>query len=120
LIKYHCICNFQLDWKDISEYFTEALLAQIGDKNWKERRDGLDATKKIFEDNKYITGNLGDAPVAIAKRLGDVNKVLVQTTIEICVLMAAALGKKFAKTHFKAITIPMIGACADSKVQVKF
>ena len=63
--------------------------------------------KTIFEENKFVS-DVGDAPLAVGKRLGDVNKVLVQTTIEILVLMAAALGKKFAKPHIKTVLIPLI------------
>ena len=85
---------------DISDKFTDELLQRLEDKNWKERREALAEIKDIFEKNKFITGNLGDGPAGIAKRLGDVNKVLVQTTIEITILMAAALGAKNAKPGF--------------------
>ena len=103
---------------DISDKFTEDLLAELSDKNWKVRRDALAQVKTIFEQNKFVSG-VGDAPLAIGKRLGDVNKVLVQTTIEIIVLMAAALGKKYSKPHIKTVLIPLIHAMADSKVQIR-
>ena len=105
---------------DIADKFTQEFLDELADKNWKTRRDALDKIKGIFEMNKYITGNLGELPVALAKRLGDVNKVLVQTTIEIFVLMAASLGKKNAKGHVKVASVGLIGVIADSKVQVKY
>ena len=77
---------------DISSKLTDELINQIGDANWKMRRDGLAEVKTLFEQNKFVTADLGQLPSALAKRLGDVNKVLLATVIEIYILMAASLG----------------------------
>jgi len=105
--------------KDISGLLTEELLTKMGDSNWKMRREALDEIKTIFETNKFVTSNLGHLPPALAKRLSDVNKVLLTTTIEIWILIAASLGAKGAKQHIKAVVVPMIGVFADSKVQLR-
>ena len=62
---------------DISAKITDELINQIGDANWKNRRDALAEVKSLFEQNKFVTAELGGLPGALAKRLGDVNKVWV-------------------------------------------
>ena len=104
---------------DISSKLTDELINQIGDAIWKMRRDGLAEVKTLFEQNKFVTADLGQLPGALAKRLGDVNKVLLATVIEIYILMAASLGAKGAKKHFKSVINPMIGVMNDAKVQLR-
>ena len=87
------------------------------------RRDGLAEVKTLFEQNEFVTADLGQLPSALAKRLGDVNKVLLATVIEIYILMAASLGAKGAKKHFKSVINPIglnpIGVMNDAKVQLR-
>jgi len=104
---------------DISSKLTDELINQIGDANWKMRRDALAEVKTLLEQNKFITPDLGQLPVALAKRLGDVNKVLLATVIEIWILVAASLGAKGAKKHFKSVVNPMIGVMNDGKVLLR-
>ena len=104
---------------DVSAQLTSALLEKMEDKNWKMRKEALDETKAIFEKNKYITDSLGDLPLSLSKRFTDVNKVLVQTSFDIAILIAAALGKKGATTRVKAFVVPLIAALNDSKVQIR-
>ena len=104
---------------DVSTQLTSALLEKMEDKNWKMRKEALDETKAIFEKNKFTTDSLGDLPISLSKRFGDVNKVLVQTSFDIAILIAAALGKKGARTHVKAFVVPLIAALNDSKVQIR-
>merc|ERR1739838_504108 len=104
---------------DISAKITDELINQISDANWKNRRDALAEVKTLFEQNKFVTAELGGLPGALAKRLGDVNKVLLATCIEIWILVAASLGPKGAKKHFKSVINPMIGVMNDAKVQLR-
>ena len=104
---------------DISAKITDELINQISDANWKNRRDALAEVKTLFEQNKFVTDELGGLPGALAKRLGDVNKVLLATCIEIWILVAASLGPKGAKKHFKSVINPMIGVMNDAKVQLR-
>ena len=54
-------------------------MAKLGDKNWKVRKEGLDAVIEILNEAKFINANLGDLPVALKARLSDSNKILVRT-----------------------------------------
>ena len=64
-----CVC--------ISERMTDDLMAELGDKNWKVRKEGLDKVVAIVNEVKFITGNIGPLPEALKPRLGDSNKILV-------------------------------------------
>ena len=72
------------------------------------RRDGLAEVKTLFEQNKFVTADLGQLPSALAKRLDDVNKVLQATVIEIYILMAASLGAKGGQQHFPKMVAVLV------------
>ena len=56
-------------------------MAKLGDKNWKVRKEGLDAVIEILNEAKFINANLGDLPGALKARLSDSNKILVRTIL---------------------------------------
>jgi len=56
---------------------TEELMAEIADKNWKTRKEGLDKVLSILNEAKFITPNIGPLPEALKPRLADANKILV-------------------------------------------
>jgi cytoskeleton-associated protein 5 len=56
---------------------SEELMAEIGDKNWKVRKEGLDKVVAILNEAKFITPNIGPLPEALKGRLTDSNKILV-------------------------------------------
>ena len=55
----------------------DELLAEIGDKNWKVRKEGLEKVVAILNEAKFITPNIGQLPEALKGRLTDSNKILV-------------------------------------------
>lgn len=60
-----------------SDKITAELVAKIGDKNWKIRKEGLDEVASIINDAKFIQPNIGELPAALKSRLNDSNKILV-------------------------------------------
>jgi len=60
-----------------SERMTDELMAELSDKNWKVRKEGLDKVVAIVNEVKFITGNIGPLPEALKARLTDSNKILV-------------------------------------------
>lgn len=60
-----------------SDKITEEMVAKIGDKNWKIRKEGLDEMAAVISDAKFIKPALGNLPIALKARLGDSNKILV-------------------------------------------
>jgi len=54
-------------------------MAELGDKNWKVRKEGLEKVTSILNEAKFITPNIGPLPEALKPRLTDSNKILVIT-----------------------------------------
>ena len=61
----------------VSERLTDELMAELVDKNWKVRKEGLDKVVAIVNEVKFITSNIGSLPEALKPRLNDSNKILV-------------------------------------------
>lgn len=53
------------------------MVAKIGDKNWKIRKEGLDEVAAVISEAKFIKPSIGDLPLALKGRLSDSNKILV-------------------------------------------
>ncbi|KAL7402023.1 hypothetical protein ABVT39_008297 [Epinephelus coioides] len=103
---------------DIGDKISSDLVAKIGDKNWKIRKEGLDETAAIISEAKFITANIGDLPLALKGRLSDSNKILVQQTLTILQQLATAMGPGL-KQHIKALGIPVMTVLGDSKPNVR-
>ncbi|RUS89220.1 hypothetical protein EGW08_003030 [Elysia chlorotica] len=99
---------------DISEKITDALLTQLTDKNWKVRGEGLQTIVNILAEAKFVKPNLGNLPEALKARLGESNKNLQTTTVNICSSLATALGPH-SKVHFKTIGPGLFACLGDSK-----
>uniref|UniRef100_A0A8C3LGA5 Cytoskeleton associated protein 5 n=1 Tax=Chrysolophus pictus TaxID=9089 RepID=A0A8C3LGA5_CHRPC len=92
---------------DIGDKITAELVAKIGDKNWKIRKEGLDEVASIINDAKFIQPNIGELPAALKNRLNDSNKILVQQTLSILQQLATAMGPNI-KQHVKNLGIHYI------------
>lgn len=64
----------------LSDKISSDLVAKIGDKNWKIRKEGLDEATAVISEAKFITANMGELPLALKGRLNDSNKILVSKT----------------------------------------
>lgn len=86
---------------DISSQITEALLEEMADKDWKVRNEALTKVSTIISEAKLIKPNIGDLPQALALRLLDSNTKIAQTSLNICEMIATAMGppcKHFVRT----------------------
>ncbi|KAK0049616.1 cytoskeleton-associated protein 5 [Biomphalaria pfeifferi] len=99
---------------DISEKITEELLAELTDKNWKVRGEGLQKVSTILSEAKFVFPSLGSLPEALKARLAESNKNLQMTTIGICSTLATSLGPH-CKGPFKVIGPGLLLCLADSK-----
>ncbi|XP_039442787.1 protein mini spindles-like isoform X1 [Culex pipiens pallens] len=103
---------------DISSQITEALLAEISDKNWKTRNEGLEKLRAIIAEAKLIKSNLGDLPQVLAQRLVDSNAKIAQTSVELCQQIAVAMGppsKQYVRVWFPGI----VKGLGDSKAFIR-
>jgi cytoskeleton-associated protein 5 len=99
---------------DISEQITEELIAQLIDKNWKERLAGLEKVESILKDAKFIEANLGDLPIHLGKRVMDSNKPIAQMSLKICEKLAEAMGIN-GKKYCSVLAPGLIQVLSDSK-----
>lgn len=66
---------------DINAQITEALLAELADKNWKVRNEALQKVNTLLSETKFIKPTIGDLPQGLALRLVDSNSKIAQATL---------------------------------------
>lgn len=66
---------------DISAQITEALLAELADKNWKVRNEALQKVNALLSEAKFIKSSIGDLPQGLALRLVDSNSKIAQAAL---------------------------------------
>lgn len=66
---------------DINAQITEALLAELADKNWKVRNEALQKVNALLTETKFIKPTIGDLPQGLALRLVDSNSKIAQATL---------------------------------------
>lgn len=103
---------------DISPMITEALIAEISDKNWKTRNEGLIKFQAILNENKLIKSSLGELPPILAQRLIDSNAKIAQTAVEICQQLAISMGPS-CKQHVRVLFPGILRGLGDSKAYLR-
>lgn len=103
---------------DISPQITEALIAEISDKNWKTRIEGLTKLQAILNDAKSIKPNIGDLPQALSHRLVDSNAKIAQTSMAICQQLAEAMGPS-CKQHVRVLFPGFLNGLGDNKAVMR-
>ncbi|CAK8693087.1 unnamed protein product [Clavelina lepadiformis] len=103
---------------NINGKITDALIGQMADKNWKERKQALETTTEILNEAKFVAPDLGDLPSALKARLADSNKILLTTTLNILSQLATSLGPHCGK-YVGVIAPSIINVLADSKPQLR-
>ncbi|KAF7994210.1 hypothetical protein HCN44_001343 [Aphidius gifuensis] len=99
---------------DISGQITESLLAELHDKNWKIRNEGLKKISTILTETKFIKGNIGELPRALSPRLTDSNTKIAQSALGICENIATAMGPPI-KQHIRVLFSGFVQCLGDSK-----
>ncbi|XP_044737477.1 protein mini spindles isoform X3 [Chrysoperla carnea] len=103
---------------DISGQITDALINELGDKNWKVRIEALTKVQTIINEAKLITSNIADLPQALAPRLVDSNSKIAQTTINLCEALAKAMGPA-CKPHVRTLFPGFLQGLGDSKTWIR-
>lgn len=103
---------------DISSQITEAFLAEISDKNWKTRNEGLMKLQGILNETKVIKPSIGDLPQVLAHRLVDSNAKIAQTAMEICKQLAETMGPG-CKQHVRVLFPGFLNGLGDSKAFIR-
>ncbi|XP_076879237.1 cytoskeleton-associated protein 5-A-like isoform X2 [Brachyhypopomus gauderio] len=103
---------------NISDRITSEMVSKIGDKNWKQRKEGLDEVAAVLSEAKFIQPNIAELPLALRGRLADSNKILVQQTLSILQQMAIAMGPGL-RQHVRGLGFPILTVLTDSKNTVR-
>ncbi|TPX69294.1 hypothetical protein SpCBS45565_g02541 [Spizellomyces sp. 'palustris'] len=105
---------------DISGQITGKLIVDMGNAQWKVRKEALDDLVRILEAaNKRIQPNFGSELIpALKARLSDSNKNLAMNAVELTGNLALAVGKPFER-HVKLVISPMTSLLADQKAHVR-
>lgn len=81
------------------------------------RNEALQKVSNILSEAKFIKGDIGELPTALAARMNDSNKNLALEAIRLTASLATALGPH-CKPHTRNIVPGMLTALGDSKVRV--
>lgn len=103
---------------DISSHITEALLAELSDKNWKNRNEALLKIQGFLKDAKHIKSTIGDLPQALALRLVDSNAKIAQVSLSICQTLAEAMGSP-CKQYLRILFPGILNGLGDSKAFIR-
>jgi cytoskeleton-associated protein 5 len=105
---------------DISSKLSAEVIKAMSDANWKERKIALDNVLQVIEATNFrIQPSLpSDFITALKARLGDSNKNLASTAVEICGLLTTSIGKPFEK-HLRNLLPPMLAQLCDQKANVR-
>ncbi|KAL7034397.1 hypothetical protein ACKWTF_007947 [Chironomus riparius] len=99
---------------DISPLITESLIAELSDKNWKTRNEGLIKFQAIINEHKLIKASLGELPPILAQRLVDSNAKIAQTAVEICTQLSTSIGPG-CKQHIRVLLPGVLRGLGDNK-----
>ncbi|XP_018400371.1 PREDICTED: cytoskeleton-associated protein 5 [Cyphomyrmex costatus] len=99
---------------DINAQITEALLAELADKNWKVRNEALQKVNTLLGEVRFIKATIGDLPQGLALRLVDSNSKIAQAALGICETLATAIGPP-VKQHVRALFPGFLQCLGDSK-----
>lgn len=99
---------------DISPLITESMIAELSDKNWKTRNEGLIKVQGILNEHKLIKSSLGELPAILAQRLVDSNAKIAQTAIEISTQLATSIGAP-CKQHIRVLLPSVLRGLGDNK-----
>ncbi|XP_065581749.1 cytoskeleton-associated protein 5-like [Artemia franciscana] len=103
---------------DVSSHFTGQIITELCDKNWKVRNEALQKVETVIKEAKFIAPNLGELPSALAQRLTDSNKILVQTGLSICQQLAVAMGPNI-RQHIRTLVPGILQSLSDNKANVR-
>lgn len=106
--------------EDISKKITGKILEQFKHKDWKIRKKGVEDIEGILRDAKMRIENSGlnDLMDAVKNGLKDSNKAVVKPMINLCGLLAEALGKDI-RVYTKKIFVPMLNNLSDKQSLVR-
>ncbi|XP_028967219.1 cytoskeleton-associated protein 5-A, partial [Galendromus occidentalis] len=103
---------------DLSSKLQGAIIAEMGDSNWKVRMEALTKVQSIINEASAITPDLGELPKALKARIADTNKNLATSAIKLCQSLIEAMGPHGSK-HAQLFLPAVMSALADSKVSVR-
>ncbi|XP_070492118.1 protein mini spindles isoform X2 [Chironomus tepperi] len=103
---------------DISPLITESLIAELSDKNWKTRNEGLIKLQAIINEHKLIKASLGELPPILAQRLVDSNAKIAQTAVEICTQLSTSIGPA-CKQHIRVLLPGVLRGLGDNKAYLR-
>ncbi|KHJ48143.1 HEAT repeat protein [Trichuris suis] len=100
--------------QDLTDLISDDLVSELEDKNWKVRLAALDKVQAIIVDSKCISSRLGPLPSILKQRLGDSNKSIAQSALNVCQAIAVHGGPSI-KEHVRIIGSAILGVLSDSK-----
>uniref|UniRef100_A0A5S6QMP4 TOG domain-containing protein n=1 Tax=Trichuris muris TaxID=70415 RepID=A0A5S6QMP4_TRIMR len=106
--------NDEMPKQDISELLTDDLIAELEDKSWKVRLAALEKVQTMITDSKCNLSRLGPLPSILKQRLGDSNKSIAQSALNVCQSIAI-YGGSSVKEHVRIVVPAVIGLLSDSK-----
>ena len=104
---------------NITPQITDPLMSRLSDASWKERKAALDEVTQILSSaNNRVKYTGNELFNALKARLSDSNKNLSLQSLEICGVLAEAMGSAFEK-NLKTLLPAVLETLSDNKIQVR-
>ncbi|PWN24656.1 ARM repeat-containing protein, partial [Jaminaea rosea] len=103
---------------DIDRLIPSSALTNMGDANWKVRKESLEEIQSILQANTRLKGTLSDLAPVIKLRYSDSNIMCKQLALDIATRLATGLGKGF-EPQARNFVPPVAQCLADAKAPLR-
>ncbi|CAD6889006.1 unnamed protein product [Tilletia caries] len=103
---------------DLDRLVSSAMVAKLGDANWKERKEACEDIHAILQAHQRLKPNLSDLAVPLKQRCADSNISVRTLSLDIIAKIATGMNKGF-DTHARGFAAPVVQVLADAKAPIR-
>lgn len=103
---------------DVDKLLPSSAIGNMGDGNWKIRKESLEEVQSILQANTRLKGSLSELTPALKLRFADSNIQCKTIALDIAHKLATGLGKNF-EPHTKTFVTPVTQCLADAKAPLR-
>ena len=103
---------------DVDALLPSAAIAQLGDANWKMRKEGLETIQSALQPHPRLKGSLSELSAPLRARYADNNIMVRMLALDIAAKLAQGMHAGF-EPHARLFVPPITQVLADAKAPVR-
>ncbi|OAF69892.1 Cytoskeleton-associated protein 5 [Intoshia linei] len=103
---------------NISDKINDSIFNEMDNSLWKVRSEAVKTVLEILDTAKFIEDDIGGLPIALSRRLGDSNKIIIGITLEIIKKLAVSIGPNVSR-YIGDLWPGVMASLSDSKTSVR-